>query len=397
MGKLSKRIQQLSESQTIAMARMSRELKEQGVDVISLSLGEPDFGTPEIIGESAKRAIDEGFTHYPPIAGYADLKQAISKKFSEENDLTFSPEQIVVSTGAKQSIANVILSLIDPGDEVIVPIPYWVSYTQLITLAEGEARFIPSNVDTDYKITAQQLKDAITPRSRLLIFSSPCNPSGSVYTKEELHEFAKVLADHPDIIILSDEIYEHINFGGRHESIAQFSEVADRVVVVNGVSKAYAMTGWRIGYMGAPLWIAQACNKMQGQFTSAANSIAQKATITALKEASPYRERMKETFLKRRDLMLGLLKDIPGMKTNTPQGAFYIFPDISEYLGRSFNGSAISNSAELCMYLLTEGHVGVVPGEAFGEPNCLRISYAASDEEPRTAVERIKNALGRLK
>ncbi len=397
MGKLATRIEQLSESQTIAMARMSRELKEKGVDVISLSLGEPDFITPEVIREGAKKAIDDGFTHYPPISGYSDLRESIVEKFKDENNLEFKTENIVVSTGAKQAIANVVLSTINPGDEVLVPVPYWVSYTQIISLAEGVPVFIPSSVETDYKITADQLKKAITPKTKMLIFSSPCNPSGSVYTKEELKAFADVLAPYKDIIIVSDEIYEHINFQGSHESIAQFEEVRDRVVIVNGVSKAFAMTGWRIGYIGAPAWIAAACDKMQGQFTSAASSIAQRATLTALTSGHDFLVTLRETFLRRRDLMLSHLKDIPGLKLNIPQGAFYIFPDVSYYFGKKAGDIVINNSNDLCMYLLKEGHVGLVPGEAFGEPNCIRISYATADEQLIEAAKRIKECLAKIK
>jgi len=397
MGKLSKRIENLSESQTIAMARLSRELKESGQDVISLSLGGPDFITPEVIRDGANKAIDDGFTHDPPIAGFADLKAAIIKKFKVENNLDFGPENIVVSTGAKQSIANVLLSLIDPGDEILVPIPYWVSYTQLINLSEGKPIFIPSDVEHDYKITAEQLEKAITPKSKMLIFSSPCNPSGSVYTKEELQAFAAVLAKHKNIVILSDEIYEHINFSGKHESISQFEELKDQVVIVNGVSKAYAMTGWRIGYIGAPSWIADACNKIQGQFTSAASSISQKAATSALNDGETFRTEMKSNFLRRRDLMLDLLREIPGMKLNIPQGAFYIFPDISSYFGKKHNGTVVKNSSDLCMYILEKGLVGLVPGEAFGEPRCLRISYAAADEQLVEAAKRIKHCLAELK
>jgi aspartate aminotransferase len=396
MGKLSKRIENLTESQTIAMARMSRELKAKGVDVISLSLGEPDFITPEIIRDGAKAAMDAGYTHYPPIAGYTDLRETIVEKFKTENNLDFAVENIVVSTGAKQSIANVLLSTIDPGDEILVPIPYWVSYTQVISLCEGVPVFIDSGVENDYKITAEQLQQAITPKTKMMIFSSPCNPSGSVYTKEELHAFADVLAPYEDIIILSDEIYEHINFGGEHESISQFENVRDRVVIVNGVSKAYAMTGWRIGYIGAPKWIASACNKMQGQITSAASSIAQKAAITALQSGGEFHKAKKEVYLKRRDLMLNLLKDIPGMKLNIPQGAFYIFPDISSYFGKKYNDIEITDSTSLCMYILKEGNVGLVPGEAFGKPECIRISYATSNEQLTEAAKRIKDCLSKL-
>lgn len=396
MTKLAGRIERLTESQTIAMAKLSRELQEQGHDIISLSLGEPDFITPEYIREGAKKAIDEGYTHYPPISGYADVRKAISEKFKKENNLQFSPEQVVVSTGAKQSIANVVLCLIDPGDEVLVPAPYWVSYTQLIQLAGGIPVFLNTDITRDFKVSPEQVEKAITPKTKMFIFSSPCNPTGTVYTKEELGALASVFAKYKDLTILSDEIYEHINFVGKHESIAQFDALKDRVVVVNGVSKGYAMTGWRIGYIGAPLQIAKACDKMQGQFTSAASSIAQKAAMIALSENTSDMKNMVESFKRRRDLVLNMLKEIKGMKLNTPDGAFYVFPDISYYFGKTDGKTTIKNPSDLCMYLLNDAKVSLVTGEAFGDNNCVRFSYATSDELLVEACKRLKLSLDKL-
>lgn len=397
MNYLSKRINDLEESATIAMARLSRELQEQGHDIISLSLGEPDFVTPDDIREAAKKAIDDGFTFYPPIAGYADLRKAISEKFKRENNLDYKPEQIVVSTGAKQSIANVILSLVNPGEEVIVPAPYWVSYSQMIQLAGGIPVFIDTTVDNDFKPTAQQVKDAITPKTKLFIFSSPCNPTGSIFSKEELKAIAEVILPHPQIYILSDEIYEHIRFEADHESIAQFDFIKDRVVIVNGVSKGYAMTGWRIGYIGAPVEIAKACDKMQGQFTSAPCSIAQKAALKAVSTEWSLYEFMRESFLRRRDMVLELMQDIPGWKFNKPKGAFYVFPDVTYFFGKSDGEAVIKNATDLCMYLLKDAKVSLVTGEAFGDPRCVRISYATSDDILREALKRIKESLAKLK
>jgi aspartate aminotransferase len=396
MSKLADRINDLTESQTIAMAKLSRELQEQGHDIISLSLGEPDFITPENIRESAKKAIDEGFTKYPPIAGFADLRQAISDKFRRENELMFAPDEIVVSTGAKQSIANIILCLVNPGDEVLLPVPYWVSYAPLIKLAGGIPVFIHSSVETDYKVTPDQVREAITPRTKLFIFSSPCNPSGTVYTKSELEGISKVIIEFEEIYILSDEIYEHINFTSRHESIAQFEFIKARVVVVNGVSKGYAMTGWRIGYMGAPKWIAQACEKMQGQFTSAASSISQKAATAALQSGSEFYAMIRESYLRRRDLVVNMLKEIPGLKVNLPMGAFYVFPDVSSFFGKTDGTIIINSAADLCMFVLRDCGVAIVTGEAFGESNCVRISYATSDEILVIAINRIKECLKKL-
>ncbi|MBP6335745.1 MAG: pyridoxal phosphate-dependent aminotransferase [Bacteroidia bacterium] len=393
---LSKRLEILAESQTIGMSKLSRELTAQGHDIINLSLGEPDFLTPEYIREAAKKAIDDGFTFYPPISGFNELRAAISAKFKRENNLDYEPSQIVVSTGAKQSIANVVLSLIDPGDEVIIPLPYWVSYIEIVKLAEGITVPINTKIESDFKITPKQLEDAITAKTKLFIFSSPCNPTGSVYTKEELRALVDVFAKHPQVYILSDEIYEHINFLDRHVSIAQFEEIRDRVIIVNGVSKGYAMTGWRIGYIGAPKFIAAACDKIQGQFTSAASSISQKAAEAAMNGNNKPTEEMKLAFHRRRDLVLSMLKKIPGLIVNEPKGAFYVFPDVSHYFGKKDGDKVINNSVDLCMYLLHKGLVSTVTGEAFGAPNCIRISYAASDEKLKDAMNRIGTALSKL-
>ena len=394
---LSQRVQRLSESQTIGMSKLSRELSSKGIDVINLSLGEPDFVTPSHICTAAKKAIDDGYTFYPPIAGFAELRKAVSDKFKRENNLDYKPDQVVVSTGAKQSIANVVLSIIDPGDEVIIPNPFWVSYIEIVKLAEGKTISVNTTLESDFKITPAQLEAAITSKTKMFIFSSPCNPTGTVYTKEELRALAVVLAKFPKIIILSDEIYEHINFLDQHQSIAQFDFIKDQVVIVNGVSKGYAMTGWRIGYIGAPKYIADACDKMQGQFTSAASSIAQKAAEAALNESNQPTLEMQSAFRRRRDLVLKLMKDIPGWEINEPKGAFYVFPDISYYFGKSDGEIKITNSTDLCMYLLHKGHVSLVTGEAFGAPNCLRFSYATSDEKLTEAIRRIREALLKLK
>lgn len=397
MNYLSTRVNELEESATIAMARLSRELQEQGHDIISLSLGEPDFITPDDIREAAKKAIDDGFTHYPPIAGYLDLRKAISEKFKRENNLDYKTDQIIVSTGAKQSIANVVFCLVNPGDEVIVPTPYWVSYSQIIQLAGGIPVFVKTTVENDFKPTAEQIKAAITPKTKLLIYSSPCNPTGSMYTKEELKSIADVIYPHPQIFILSDEIYEHIRFEMEHESIAQFDFIKDRVIVVNGVAKGYAMTGWRIGYIGASAEVAKACDKMQGQFTSAASSIAQKATLKAVSTDYKNYEYMRASFLKRRDMVLDIMKDIPGWKFNKPVGAFYVFPDVSYFFGKSDGETTIKNATDLCMFLLKDAKVSLVTGEAFGDDNCVRLSYATSDEVLKEALRRIKVSFAKLK
>ncbi len=397
MSKLSDRINNLAESQTLAMAKKSRELQALGKDIISLSIGEPDFNTPEFIKDAAKKAIDNNITRYTPVPGILDVRKAISEKFKRDNGLNYTPEQIVVSTGAKQSIANVILSMVNPGEEVIVPIPYWVSYIETIKLAEGIPVTIPTSVESNFKITPEQLKKAITPKTKMMVFSTPCNPSGSVYTKDELKALADVIIQYPDLYVISDEIYEYINFVGKHESLAQFDFIYDRVITVNGVSKGYAMTGWRIGYIGAPKWIADACEKMQGQFTSGTCSIAQMAAMEGIKANPSVTFEMRDAFKKRRDLVLGLLKEIPGMKTNVPDGAFYIFPDISYYFGKSYGNYKINNSNDLSMFLLEEGNVALVSGDAFGDNNCIRFSYATSEERLIESVKRVKEALSKLK
>lgn len=378
------------------MTRISREMRANGIDVISLSIGEPDYDTPDYIKEAGIKAIQENFTHYPPVAGIPELKQAVCDKLERDNQLKYLPNQIVVSTGAKQSLANAILSLVDAGDEVIVPIPYWVSYIELIKLAEGVPVFIPSGVQQDFKITAAQLKAAITPATRMVMLNSPGNPSGAVYSKNEMDELAAVLAQCPNVLIISDEIYEYINFSGKHYSPAMYEELKDRVIIINGVSKGYAMTGWRIGYMAAPQWIAAACEKMQGQITSGTCSIAQKAAVAALLEPKDRINYMKEGFLKRRDLCLSLMNEIPGFKTPVPDGAFYLFPHVAWLYGKSFGKEKISNSHDLAMFLLNEAHVAVVSGDAFGDDDCIRISYATSEDKLITAMNRIKEAVIKL-
>lgn len=396
MSKLSDRINNLAESQTLAMAKKSRELQAQGKDIISLSIGEPDFDTPQFIKDAAKKAIDENFTRYTPVPGYLDLRKAISVKFKRDNNLNYNFDQIVVSTGAKQSIANVILSMVNPGEEVIVPIPYWVSYIETIKLAEGIPVTIPTTIESNFKISPEQLKKAISPKTKMIVFSTPCNPSGSVYNKAELKALAEVIVQYPDLYVISDEIYEYINFAGKHESIAQFDFIYDRVITVNGVSKGYAMTGWRIGYIGAPKWIADACEKMQGQFTSAPASISQMAAMEAVKADPAVSFVMRDAFKKRRDLVLNLMKEIPGMKTNLPDGAFYIFPDISYYFGKSYNNYHIKNSNDLSMFILEEGNVALVSGDAFGDDNCIRFSYATAEDKLIEAVKRMKEVLAKL-
>jgi len=397
MQTLSSRVAHLSESQTIAMARRSRELKAQGVDVISLSLGEPDFTTPEPIKAAAKKAIDDNFSYYTHVSGYLELREAISRKFKRDNNLDYAADQIVVSTGAKQSIANAVLSIINPGDEVIVPTPYWVSYLDIIRLAEGKSVLVDATLENDFKVTGAQIKKAITPRTRLFIFSSPCNPTGSVYSMKELEDIANALAPHPNIYIISDEIYEFINFSGKTESIGTIASVKDRVITINGVSKAFAMTGWRVGYLGAPKEIAKACDKIQGQITSATCSIAQKATETAVSLDPSITVPMCESFKKRCDLVVKLAKDIPGMKTNVPHGAFYLFPDVSAYFGKSYEGTLIKNATDLCFYLLDKAKVAIVPGAAFGNDNHVRISYATSEDMLIKAFQRLKESLSLLK
>lgn len=397
MDQVSSRLAALSPSETLAMSQKSNELKAQGIDVVNLSVGEPDFATPDHIKAAAKKAIDDNFSFYSPVPGYPALRKAIADKLQEENGLTFSPDQIVCSNGAKQSICNVILSIIDKGDEVIIPAPYWVSYPEMVKLAEGKSVFVYAGIEQDFKITPQQLKDAITPKTKAIILCSPSNPTGSVYTKEELKGLADVLAEYPNIIILSDEIYEHINYIGRHESIAQFENVRERVVIVNGVSKGYAMTGWRIGWIAGPKWITAACTKLQGQYTSGPSSISQKASEAAYTGDQTCVAEMRKAFERRKNLIYKLLGEIPGLKVNDPMGAFYVFPECKSYLGKSFNGKKINTAAELAMYLLEEGHVACVGGDAFGAPGCIRLSYATSDEQIEKAVDRIKEALSKLK
>jgi aspartate aminotransferase len=390
---LSERILNMATSATLAMAAKARELKAEGKDIIGLSLGEPDFNTPDFIKSAAKQAIDDNYNSYTPVDGYAELKQAIITKFKRDNNLTYAPSQIVVSTGAKQCLANVALVLLNKGDEVILPCPYWVSYSDIVKLSEGTPVEVKTSIDTDFKMTPAQLEAAITPKTKMIWFSSPCNPSGSVYSREELRALADVLQKYPQIYVVSDEIYEHINFGNGHASMAEFEDMYDRTITVNGVSKAFAMTGWRIGFLGAPEKIARACNKMQGQITSGANCIAQRAVITAL-EASPSKvQYMIDEFKIRRDLILNLLGDIDGFSCNTPEGAFYVFPDVSALFGKTFKGKQINNATELSLYLLEVALVATVTGEAFGNPNCIRISYAASQEQIIEAVQRIKDAL----
>ncbi|MGB1455383.1 MAG: pyridoxal phosphate-dependent aminotransferase [Flavobacteriaceae bacterium] len=393
MEALSNRINSLPVSATLAMAAKARELKNQGVDVIGLSLGEPDFNTPEFIKEAAVQAVNDNWNSYSPVDGYADLKEAICEKFKRDNKIQYKPSQIVVSTGAKQSIANVCMVLLNPGDEVLLPAPYWVSYSAIATLAEAKSVLIPSTIDTDFKITPAQLEAAITPKTKLIMFNSPNNPSGTIYTEAEYRALGKVLEKHPDIYILSDEIYEHINYGTPHFSIAAIPELYDRTITVNGVAKAFAMTGWRIGYIGAPDWIAKACNKMQGQITSGANCIAQRATIAAVSAPVSKIQYMVDEFAVRRELIINLLSEIPGIKLNQPQGAFYVFPDVSYYFGKTLDGVTINNATDFALFLLEKAHVATVTGEAFGNANCIRISYAASESDIRNAISRIAAAL----
>lgn len=394
---LSNRINNLSESATLKMTKLGRELAAKGINVISLSVGEPDFNTPEHVKDAAKKALDDNFTRYSPVPGYPDLRQAIVDKLKNENNLDYDISQIVVSTGAKQSLSNVILTLINPGDEVIIPTPYWVSYSEMVTLAEGKSVFINTDIESDFKITAEQLEAAITPKTKLFMFSSPCNPTGSVYSKEELAALVKVFEKYPNIFILSDEIYEHINFIDKHESIAQFESIKDRVIIVNGFSKAYAMTGWRLGYIACNKEIAAANDKLQGQTTSGTCSISQRAGIVAYTAGLDSVNEMKEAFLRRRQLVYDLLNEIPGVKTNLPEGAFYFFPEISSFFGKKDQeGNVINNSADLALYLLNVGHIATVGGDSFGNDNYIRLSYAASDDNLREALRRMKEALGKL-
>jgi aspartate aminotransferase len=397
MEYLSDRIKSLSISQTLAMAQKSRELKAKGIDVINLSLGEPDFNTPDDIKEAAKKAIDDNFSKYPPVPGYSDLREAISKKFKEENNLNYTADQIIVSAGGKHSLINIILSIVNPGDEVIILAPYWVSYYDQVILAEGKPVIVEATLENDFKINPEHLEAAITPKTRLIIFNSPSNPTGMVYSREEMEKIARIVQKHEGLFIISDEIYEHIIFTGKNESMASFDFIYDKVITVNGVSKGYAMTGWRIGYLGAPLWIAKACDKLQGQFTSGVCSIAQRAALAAIQSKSNSREKMREAFLRRRNLICGLLSEVKGLKLRVPQGAFYVMPDITYYLGKSDGSVTIKDSDELALYLLDKAQVAMVGGIAFGAPNCIRISYAASDDNIKEAVKRIKAALEKLK
>lgn len=391
--KLSNRINAMATSQTLAMAAKARELKAEGKDIIGLSLGEPDFNTPDFIKDSAIQAINDNYNSYTPVDGYVELKDAIISKFKRDNDLTYDRSQIVVSTGAKQSLANVAMVVLNPGDEVLLPCPYWVSYAEIVKLAEGVPVEVPTSVETDFKITPEQLEASITPKTKMIWYSSPCNPSGMVYSKEELRALADVLKKYPDIVVVSDEIYEHINFVGDHASMAQFEDMYDRTVTVNGVSKAFAMTGWRIGYIGAPAYIARACNKMQGQITSGANCIAQRAVITALEAPVSKISHMIETFKSRRKLIIDHLNEIDGFVTTEPEGAFYVFPNISAFFGKTIGGTKIENASDFSMLLLEKANVATVTGEAFGNPDCIRISYAASESQIEEAIKRIKEVL----
>lgn len=395
MGKISDRAKNMAESATLKMARLAGELKEQGKDIISLSLGEPDFNVPEYIKAAAKQAIDDNFSHYPPVPGYKDFREVICNKFKNENGLNYTPEQIVVSTGAKHSLMNIMLAVVNPGDEVVLPAPYWVSYIEMVKFAEGKPVIIDTSIETDFKITPEQLKGALSPKTKAFVFSNPCNPSGSSYTKEELLALVEVFKEH-DCYIVSDEIYEYINFGEPNTSLGCFEEIKDRVITVNGVSKGFAMTGWRIGFIGAPLEVAKACAKVQGQFTSGANAIAQRASLVALRDKKDEVKKMRDVFLQRRDLLIELLSPIEGLKLNVPQGAFYLFPDVSGLLGKSANGKKINNVGELCEFLLEDCMVATTPGDAFGCPKNIRISYANSEEQLKEAAKRIKNSLGKL-
>ncbi|MBR6187742.1 MAG: pyridoxal phosphate-dependent aminotransferase [Prevotella sp.] len=403
MSQLSLRLQRLAPSATLAMSQKSSEMKVRGIDVINMSVGEPDFNTPDHIKEAAKKAVDDNYSRYSPVPGYMDLRQAISDKLKRENQLEYSPAEILVSNGAKQSVCNTILALVNPGDEVIIPAPYWVSYPQMVLLAGGNPVFVEATFEQNFKMTPEQLEKAITPKTRMLILCSPSNPTGSVYNKEELRALANIILSHKDLYVLADEIYEHINYVGRHESIAQFPGMKERAIVVNGVSKAYAMTGWRIGYIAAPEWIVKGCNKLQGQYTSGPCSVSQKAAEFAYTQSQECVEEMRKAFERRRDLIVSLAREIPGLEVNVPEGAFYLFPKCSSFFGRSVscadsaaNGTTINNSTDFAMYLLEEAHVATVGGDAFGDPDCFRMSYATSDDNIREAMRRIAEALAKL-
>lgn len=397
MAQLSDRLNRLAPSATLAMSQKSSEMKAQGIDVINMSVGEPDFNTPDHIKNAAKEAVDNNYSRYSPVPGYADLRKAIAAKLKRENNLEYNINEILVSNGAKQSVCNTVMALVNDGDEVIIPTPYWVSYPQMVKLAGGNPVFINAGFEQNFKITAQQLEDAITPKTRLLILCSPSNPTGSVYTKDELESLAEVIKSHEDLFVLADEIYEHINYTVRHESIAQFPGMKERSIIVNGVSKAYAMTGWRIGFIAAPEWIVKGCNKLQGQYTSGPCSVSQKAAEAAYTLPQDCVEEMRKAFERRRNLIVELAKDIPGLEVNTPQGAFYLFPKCSSFYGKSDGKRTINNSTDFAMYLLEVGHVATVAGDAFGDPECFRMSYATSDENIREAMSRIKDVLSRLK
>ncbi|OJU49016.1 MAG: aspartate aminotransferase [Bacteroidales bacterium 45-6] len=397
MEQISARIANLSESETLAMSQKSAELKAQGIDVINLSVGEPDFFTPKHIKEAAKQAVDDNYSFYTPVPGYMSLRKAISQKLKTENGLDYAPEQIICSNGAKQSVCNAVLCLVNPGDEVIIPAPCWVSYVEMVKLAEGKSIIIETGIEQDFKITPAQLEAAITPKTKGIILCSPSNPTGSIYSKAELKALAEVLAKHPQVFVLADEIYEHINYKGKHESIAQFENIRERVAIINGVSKAYAMTGWRLGWLAGPKWLVSACNKLQGQYSSGPSSIAQKAAEAAYLGDFECVEEMRKAFERRRDLVVDLAKEIPGFEVNVPEGAFYLFPKCSSYFGKSHNGRTINDSADLAMFLLEEGHVACVGGKAFSAPDYIRFSYATSDENLVEAFNRIKNVLDKLK
>lgn len=394
---LSSRLQRFSEPETLKMAKLGRELRAKGIDVVDLSLGEPDFDTPEHIKEAAKKAVDDNWSHYPPVAGYPDLREAVCTKLKRDNNLDYKPENVVVSTGAKQSLANVVMAIVDHGDEVIIPTPYWVTYSEIVKLSDGDVKIVRTSIENDFKITPAELEAAITPKSKLFIFSSPSNPTGSIYSKEELAGLAEVFRKHPQVFILSDEIYEYINFIGKHESIAQFDDLKDRVIIINGLSKGFAMTGYRLGYIAGPAEVAKACEKLQGQFTSGTCAVTQRAAITALTtDLAPTFEMVKQ-FEKRKARVKELLAEIPGLKYTEPDGAFYIFPVVKDYFGKKNGNETISNADDLCMYLLNTAYVSTVTGGAFGEPDCIRISFANSMDKIEKGLQRIKDALANLK
>lgn len=397
MAELSNRLNRLAPSQTLAMSQKSGEMKAQGIDVINMSVGEPDFNTPDHIKEAAKKAVDENFSRYSPVPGYMDLRKAIVAKLKNENNLEYTTSEILVSSGAKQSVCNTVMALVNDGEEVIIPAPYWVSYPQMVKLAGGTPVIVNAGFEQNFKMTPEQLEAAITPKTRMLILCSPSNPTGSVYTKDELEALAEVIKRHDDLFVLADEIYEHINYVGKHESIAQFPGMKERTIIVNGVSKAYAMTGWRIGFIAAPEWIVKGCNKLQGQYTSGPCSVSQKAAEAAYTTSQECVETMRKAFERRRDLIVKLAKEIPGLEVNCPQGAFYLFPKCSGFYGKCYEGKTINNSTDLAMFLLEEGHVATVGGDAFGDPECFRMSYATSDDNIREAMRRIKETLAKLK